>query len=106
MDKAPYCAAFAKIRSGAVSTTSEDGSVDLNALAARFSSLIKSYSAAAKSAPSSLDKEYAKVLGYLTEMRKAVLSKNVDDIKLMISNLELLNNAMASIQSQSVKICD
>jgi hypothetical protein len=103
--KAAYCAAFAKIKARSVDTSSDGGGVDFDKLAALFASLTTSYSAAAKSAPSSLDREYAQVLGYLKEMRKAVVSRDLDGIKLMIKNLELLNGAMTSIQTQSEKIC-
>jgi len=105
VQKAAYCAAFAKIKTRSVTASTDGGGVDFDELYALFGSLIKSYSAAAKSAPSSLDKEYAQVLGYLKEMRQAVKSRDLDGIKLMIKNLELLNDAMTSIQTQSEKIC-
>jgi len=105
VQKAAYCAAFKKIKTRTVTASSEGGGVDFDELAALFRSLIRSYSAGAKSAPSSLDKEYAQVLGYLKEMLKAVESRDLEGIKLMIKNLELLNDAMTSIQTQSEKIC-
>lgn len=105
VQKVAYCRVFAQIKAGSVSAESEDGQVDFNQLAAQFSSLIKSYSRAAKAAPSSLDREYAVVLAYLKDMREAVVSRDLDGIKLMITNLELLNKSMAAIQAESEKIC-
>ena len=105
VQKEAYCRAFAEIKTGSVSTESEDGGVDFDELADQLASLIKSYSRAAKAAPSSLDRQYAAVLGYLKDMRAAVVSRDLDGIKLMITNLELLNKAMAAIQTESEKIC-
>ncbi len=105
VDKAPYCRAFAQIKTRPVSANSEDGGVDFDALADRFSALIKVYSQAAKAAPSSLDRQYAVVLAYLKDMRAAVVSRDLDGIKQMITNLDLLNQYMAAIQRESEQIC-
>ncbi|MCC6497580.1 MAG: hypothetical protein IT193_15110 [Propionibacteriaceae bacterium] len=101
----PYCQAFAKIRTTPVSAESEEGGVDFDALADRFTALIKVYSSAAKAAPSSLDRQYAVVLAYLKDMRKAVVTRDLDGIKQMMQNLELLNESMAAIQKASEEIC-
>lgn len=100
-----YCAAFSRIRSGSISAQADDGGIDYDELAGKFTGLIRSYSRAAAAAPSSLDREYAAVLGYLREMRAAVQSRDLDGIKLMITNLELLNQSMAAIEAESEEIC-
>ncbi|MFT4108573.1 hypothetical protein [Propionicimonas sp.] len=103
--KLAYCKAYKQITTRRVQNSSEDGSVDFDKLADLFSSLITSYSSAAKAAPSSLDTEYAVVLAYLKDMKKAVVSQDLDGIKAMISNIDLLNEHMTTIQKQSQKIC-
>lgn len=105
VQKVAYCKAFRQITTGPVSTGSGDEALDYDALADRFTVLITVYSSAAKAAPSSLDRQYAAVLAYLTDMREAVVTKDLDGIKAMIANLELLNEAMAAIQEKSEEIC-
>lgn len=105
VDRVPYCQAFAQIRTKPVSAESEEGGVDFDALADRFADLIKVYGRAAKAAPSSLDRQYAVVLAYLKDMRTAVVTRDLEGIKQMIQNLELLNESMAAIQKASEQIC-
>lgn len=105
VQKEAYCKAFARIRTGSVSADSDGDGVDFNELADLFGRLITEYGRAAKAAPSSLDREYAAVLAYLKDMRQAVVSRDLDGIKLMMANLELLNEAMAQIEAESEQIC-
>lgn len=105
VQKIAYCKAWKQITTSSVTSGSDEGSVDFAELADLFSSLIKSYSSAAKAAPSSLDQEYATVVAFLKDMRTAVVAKDLDGIKAMIANLDLLNEHMATIQKESERIC-
>jgi len=105
VQKIAYCKAWKQITTSSVTSGSDEGSVDFAELADLFSSLIKSYSSAAKAAPSSLDQEYATVVAFLKDMRTAVVAKDLDGIKAMIANLDLLNDHMATIQKESERIC-
>ena len=106
VQKEAYCKAFSRIRTGSVSADSNGDGVDFNELADLFGRLITEYGRAAKAAPSSLDHEYARVLAYLKDMREAVVSRDLDGIKAMMDNLELLNEEMARIEAESEQICD
>lgn len=103
--KLAYCSTYAEIKTPKVSSTDDEGNLDFAALSKQFGQLIKMYSRAAKAAPSSLDADYAAVLGYLKEMKAAADSRELDQIKVLVTNLELLNNAMAKIQTESKAIC-
>lgn len=101
----PYCVAFGAIKAGGVSTGKEGDSVDFNELSDRFDDLITKYSAAEKVAPADLKDDYARVLGYLRQSKKAVDSRNLEQIKAMVRNLSTLNATMESIQSRSERLC-
>lgn len=104
--KLAYCDAYAKITSTSVSPTQdEDAPADLAKLSSHLKSLQKQYARAAKAAPSSLDSQYAKVLDYLTQMRKAADSNDPTQVVLLVKNLNLLNESMSQIASASKEIC-
>jgi len=103
--QSPYCRAFTRITAGGLSTSSDDGSVDFDELSNKFADLIKKYSAAAALAPPSLDEDYAQVLVYLRQGKRAVDSRNLDQIKAMVRNLSSLNSTMENIQTESEELC-
>lgn len=103
--KLAYCRVYAQIRSDTSVSAPDGESVDFAQLSKTFAKRIKSYRTAAAAAPSSLDADYAKVLGYLTEAKKAVDSQDLDAIKDVLANLPLLNESMATIQAESQEIC-
>lgn len=101
----PYCVAFRAITTAGVSTSNDEGGVDLGALSKKFTQLIKKYSAAAVLAPADLKDDYATVLKYLKQSKKAVDSRDLEQIKSMVRNLSSLNDTMTSIQTQSEQLC-
>lgn len=103
--QSPYCKAFARITAGGIDTGDSEGAVDFDALKKTFDQLISRYSAAADLAPASLTDDYAKVLNYLKQGRKAVTGKDLDELKTMVKNLSKLNDTMAAIQDESRTLC-
>jgi hypothetical protein len=103
--QSPYCKAFARITAGGIDAGEEEGAIDFAALKKTFNELIDRYSAAADLAPASLSDDYAKVLAYLKQGRKAVSGQDLDELKTMVKNLSKLNDAMASIQDESQALC-
>lgn len=67
--------------------------------------LIAKYSAAQALAPADLKDDYASVLRYLVQAKKAVDSRDLGQINTMVKNLSSLNATMASIQTQSQQLC-
>ena len=67
--------------------------------------LIAKYSAAQALAPADRKDDYASVLRYLVQAKKAVDSRDLEQIKTMVKNLSSLNATMASIQTQSQQLC-
>lgn len=104
-EQTPYCKAFARITASSVETGEGEGSVDFAALKKTFDRLITLYTDAAKLAPASLADDYDKVLDYLKQGRKAVTSKDLNELKTMVRSLSKLNDTMASIQSHSTELC-
>lgn len=101
----PYCVAFAKITAGGVQTGEDGDGVDFAELAARFTDLIGKYTAAAKLAPEELTDDYERVLGYLTQGKEAVNSRDIEELKSMVRNLDSLNDSMDSIEQASRQMC-
>jgi len=56
-------------------------------------------------APADRKDDYASVLRYLVQAKKAVDSRDLEQIKAMVKNLSSLNATMASIQTQSQQLC-
>jgi hypothetical protein len=104
-EQTPYCKAFSRITAGGVEAKTDEGSIDFPALSANFSELIRKYSAAAELAPASLKADYAKVLSYLEQGKKAVDQKDKGQLIIMVKNLGSLNDTMANIQNESKAIC-
>lgn len=107
-DKNEYCPAFEKIKAGGFESQADenaDGQVDLDELERKFDELLKKYRAAERVSPVSLRDNYAEVLGFLQEGRKAVRSGDVDQLKALVSNLDTLNTSMKTIQTESGPFC-
>jgi hypothetical protein len=101
----PYCKAFSAITAGGVETGGDEGGADFAKLSKTFSDLIAKYSAAAKLAPKNLTTAYATVLSYLKQGKQAVDSRDLDQLKEMVKNLDSLNETMTTIQTESQKLC-
>jgi len=54
---------------------------------------------------SDLKDDYASVLRYRVQAKKAVDSRDLEPIKAMVKNLSSLNSTMASIQTRSQQPC-
>lgn len=104
-EQTPYCKAVANIRSGGLEASNNEGNLDFEALSKNFAELIKLYSAAAEHAPAELAGEYRTALNYLKEMKAAVDSRDLEGIKKMVRNLSSLNDTMATIQTESERLC-
>ncbi len=101
----PYCQQYQTILAGGRESVQDEGSVDFEELSATFSDLIKKYSRAAELAPKRLKPDYAKVLVRLKTMKKAVDSRDFQQIRAMLKQLDSLNSSMEEIQRVSQEIC-
>jgi hypothetical protein len=105
-ERSRYCRAYAALDArGSASTLDEDQGVDLAELSRTFAAISRDYTAARAVAPATLVPDYSTVLGYLTTARQAVRSKDVDQIKIMVTNLGTLNQYMSRIQGTSQRLC-
>lgn len=106
-DADAYCKAMQAILNSNTADTEpdEEGGVDYKRLSATYADLIKKYSAAAKYAPDSLREQFDAVLGYLKQAKRAVDSKDLNQIKEMVRSLSTLNDTMDAIQKTSRQIC-
>ena len=105
-DRAKYCRNWSDIAGSTPDPTSNDeGGADLRELERTFRKLHTLYSDLADVAPADLTGAFGKVLGYLEQTQQTIKSENIDDIRIMISNLGTLNDSMAAIDSKSKQLC-
>lgn len=104
-ERGRYCRAYAALPAQVLMDDDDDGGVDLAQLSRTFSALSTNYAAARDVAPVGLVSDYATVLGYLQTAQQAITSKDVDQIKIMVTNLGTLNDFMANIETTSKRLC-
>lgn len=104
-DVPKYCDAWKSLGASAKISLDDDEGIDLPELGKVFKELHDHYDAAHDSAPPSLRGDYSMVLGYLAQAQKAIKSRDTDEIKIMITNLGVLNPAMDKIEKDSRRLC-
>lgn len=105
-DREGYCQAWSQLQfEGRESPIDDEAGADLEELGRAFGVLHTSYSAASAIAPAELTDDYGHVLGYLEQTQEAITSKDVEQIRIMVTHLSSLNDFMESIDTGSRKIC-
>lgn len=100
-----YCAAWAGVGLNIPASGEEEEGVDLVELTRTFETLEQSYVEASGAAPADLVADYQTVIGYLRTSRDAARSGDVEQVKVMVTNLGTLNEYMSDIETASRRMC-
>lgn len=100
-----YCRAWRGLEDVTASPVEDDASVDLARLARTFEALETGYAKAQAVAPPELVSDYATVVGYLAAARDTVRARDVDQLKILVTNLTALDRFMNRITKESAVLC-
>lgn len=104
-DPVHYCTVWNNLGVKSRISVDDDEGVDFKELERVFGELHERYETAHDAAPPSLRGDYSKVLGYLKRSQLAIKSGDIEEIRIMVTHLDVLNASMEKIEDDSKRIC-